>query len=58
MTNWSLLIDGNREEQIGLAWLAICRRYRFIYDFTVDVVRETLGPEPGVDLRRLRPLLL
>ena len=38
----TLLINGDREEQITLAWLAICRRYRFIYDFVVDVVREKL----------------
>ena len=38
----TLLINGDREEQITLAWLAICRRYRFIYDVGVDVVREKL----------------
>jgi len=35
-----MLIDGRVEEQGYLLWLAFCRRYRFIYDFAVEVVRE------------------
>ncbi len=31
---------GTREEQGHLLWLAVCKRYRFIYDFAVEVVRE------------------
>jgi len=36
----ALLRTGNRQEQNHLLWLAICKRYRFIYDFAVEVVRE------------------
>ena len=35
-----LLIDGSQQEQKQLLWLAVCRRYRFIYDFAAEVVRE------------------
>lgn len=35
-----LLRIGPREEQGHLLWLAICKRYRFIYEFAVEVVRE------------------
>ena len=35
-----LLIDGTRQEQLHMLWLAVCKRYRFIYDFAVEVVRE------------------
>lgn len=35
-----LLPGGNEEEQGYLLWLAFCRRYRFIYDFAVEMVRE------------------
>jgi len=35
-----LLCTGTRQEQSYLLWLGICKRYRFIYDFAVDVVRE------------------
>jgi hypothetical protein len=34
------LIDGNPQEQGYLLWLAVCRRYRFIADFAVEVLRE------------------
>jgi hypothetical protein len=36
----ALLRTGTRQEQNHLLWLAICKRYRFIYDFAVEVVRE------------------
>ena len=36
----SLLCEGSRDEQRLLLWLAVCKRYRFIYDFAVEVVRE------------------
>lgn len=35
-----ILLDGSRQEQNYLLWLAICKRYRFIYDFAVEVLRE------------------
>ncbi len=35
-----LLINGSRQEQNNLLWLAVCKRYRFIYDFAVQVIRE------------------
>ena len=34
------LIDGSHQEQAYLLWLAICRRYRFIADFAIEVLRE------------------
>ena len=35
-----LLVEGDHQEQGYLLWLAICRRYRFLYDFSVEVLRE------------------
>lgn len=35
-----LLTDGERSEQEALLWLAICRAYRFIAEFAVEVVNE------------------
>jgi len=34
------LVEGSHQEQAYLLWLAICRRYRFIADFAVEVLRE------------------
>ncbi len=34
------LVEGNHQEQAYLLWLAVCRRYRFIADFAVEVLRE------------------
>ncbi len=34
------LVDGTLEEQGYLLWLAICRRYTFIGDFSMEVLRE------------------
>jgi len=34
------LIEGSHQEQAYLLWLAVCRRYRFIADFAVEVLRE------------------
>jgi hypothetical protein len=34
------LIDANRQEQIYLLWIAACRRYKFIADFAIEVLRE------------------
>lgn len=35
-----LLINGSTQEQGYLLWIAVCRRYRFIADFAVEVIRE------------------
>jgi hypothetical protein len=35
-----LVTDGARLEQNYILWLAICKRYRFIYDFSRDLLRE------------------
>ena len=34
------LCEGTHQEQGYLLWLAVCKRYRFIYDFAVEVLRE------------------
>lgn len=34
------LMDSSNQEQGYLLWLAVCRRYRFIADFAVEVLRE------------------
>lgn len=34
------LVEGSRQEQAYLLWLALCRRYRFIADFAIEVLRE------------------
>ena len=34
------LVAGSHQEQAYLLWLAVCRRYRFIADFAVEVLRE------------------
>lgn len=34
------LVEGSNQEQAYLLWLAVCRRYRFIADFAVEVLRE------------------
>ena len=39
-TELEIVIDGARLEQSYALWLAVCKRYRFIYDFAVDVLRE------------------
>lgn len=36
----SLIKNGSRQEQQYLLWLAICKRYVFIHDFAVEVIRE------------------
>lgn len=35
-----LLVKGDHQEQGYLLWLAVCRRYRFIAEFAVEVLRE------------------
>ncbi len=34
------LVAGSHQEQAWLLWIAVCRRYRFIADFAVEVLRE------------------
>lgn len=36
----SLLIHGERNEQNSVLWVAICRNYQFIYEFSTEVIRE------------------
>jgi len=41
------LVDGTEEDQRQILWLAICKRYPFIREFAIEVVRERflqLGP--------------
>ena len=35
-----LLIHGSAHEQAYLLWIAVCRRYKFIADFAVEIIRE------------------
>ena len=35
-----LLVTGDPREQAYLIWLAICRKYRLLYEFSVEVIRE------------------
>lgn len=35
-----LLVQGYQQEQRYLLWLAVCRRYQFIADFAVEILRE------------------
>ena len=37
---FDLLLDGSPQDQRYILWLGVCKRYRFIYDFAVEVVRE------------------
>ena len=34
------LVEASRQEQAYMLWIAICRRYKFIADFAVEVLRE------------------
>ena len=36
----NILDNSSRQEQNYILWLAVCKRYRFIHDFAVEVVRE------------------
>ena len=40
VVEFELLRLGALPEQTYLLWLAVCKRYRFIYDFAAEVVRE------------------
>ncbi len=34
------LVEGSHQEQAYLLWLAVCRRYKFIAEFAIEVIRE------------------
>ena len=36
----NLLVNGYKEEKLQILWLAVCLRYPFIYEFSVEVVRK------------------
>ena len=36
----SLLVNTHTKEQKQLLWLAICKTYRFVYEFAIEVIRE------------------
>ncbi len=36
----AFLVEASHQEQAWLLWIAVCRRYRFIADFAVEVLRE------------------
>ena len=45
----ALFLRGSRQEQCYLLWLAVCKRYRFVHDFAVEVLREKfLGWDLGL----------
>lgn len=35
-----VLLEGSYLEQKHMLWLAVCKRYRYIRDFTIEVIRE------------------
>lgn len=35
-----LLADADHAEQKAMIWLAVCRTYRFVYEFAVEVINE------------------
>lgn len=38
-----LLVAGSSEDQADLLWLAICRKYQFIADFEIEVLRDQVA---------------
>lgn len=38
----NLLVDGTIQDRGYILWLAVCRRYKFIRDFAIEVLREKL----------------
>ena len=40
------LLDASPQDQGYLLWLAFCRRYRFVGDFAVEVLRERYIADP------------
>jgi len=35
-----IIQDGSRQEQLQMLWIAVCKRYSFIRDFAIEVIRE------------------
>lgn len=35
-----ILVNGTREEQQYVLWLAICKQYKFVFDFAVEILHE------------------
>jgi Putative inner membrane protein (DUF1819) len=47
----ALLLEGTVQEQQALLWIAVCRRYTFIGEFAVEVLRERfLNLQPDLHL--------
>jgi hypothetical protein len=40
LSELNFLVQGSHQEQAYLLWLAVCRRYRFIAYFAIEVIRE------------------
>ncbi len=36
----AVLVDGSRQEQNQVLWLAVCKHYAFVREFAVEIVRE------------------
>ncbi|HPH97292.1 MAG TPA: DUF1819 family protein [Anaerolineaceae bacterium] len=36
----TILVDGSRQEQNQILWLAVCKQYSFVREFAIEVVRE------------------
>ena len=36
----SILTDGTKQEQNQILWLAVCKQYRFVREFAIEVIRE------------------
>jgi hypothetical protein len=39
-TELRIVIEGSSQEQSALLWLAVCRQYRFVYEFASEIIRE------------------
>lgn len=39
-TQLEIVLDGSQQEQCQVLWLAVCKRYCFIYDFAAETMRE------------------
>ena len=35
-----IINEGSRQEQLQMLWIAACKRYVFIYEFAIEVIRE------------------
>ena len=36
-----ILMEGSRQDRQHILWMAVCRRYRFIREFAVEVIRRS-----------------